>query len=48
MKSGKVVTNPGKLNPDILRPEGDNDPEIPMLAIRSNGKLAVLIANIVK
>ena len=47
MKNGKVVTNPGKLNPDILRPEGDIDPEIPMLAIRSNGKLAVLIANIV-
>ena len=47
MKDGKVVTNPGKLNPDILRPEGDIDPEIPMLAIRSNGKLAVLIANIV-
>lgn len=47
MKNGTVVTNPGKLNPDILRPEGDIDPEIPMLAIRSEGKLRVLIANIV-
>ena len=47
MKNGKVVTNPGKLNPDILRPEGEIDPEIPMLAIRTEGKLRVLIANIV-
>ena len=47
MKNGTVVTNPGKLNPDILRPEGDIDPEIPMLAIRSEGKLCVLVANIV-
>ncbi len=47
MKNGTVLTNPGKLNPDILRPEGDIDPEIPLLAIRSNGKYVVAIANIV-
>lgn len=46
MKDGKVMTNPGKLNPDILRPEGDIDPEIPVLAIRSNGRNMVVIANI--
>ena len=37
MKNGRVMTNPGKLNPDILRPEGEIDPEIPMLGIRENG-----------
>lgn len=47
MNNGKVVTNPGKLNPEILRPEGEIDPEIPMFAIRSNGKLSVLVASIV-
>ncbi|MBE6367035.1 MAG: hypothetical protein E7052_03890 [Lentisphaerae bacterium] len=47
MKSGGVVTNPGKFNPDILRPEGTVDPEIPMFGIKRNGKLALLFANIV-
>ena len=47
MKSGGVVTNPGKLNPDILRPEGTVDPEIPMVGIKRNGKLALLFANMV-
>ena len=47
MKNGRVMTNPGKLNPDILRPEGEIDPEIPTLGIRENGKLKVLICNIV-
>ncbi len=47
MKDGTVVTNPGKLNPDIRTSEGDIDPEIPLLAIRQNGKIKVLLANIV-
>ena len=47
MKSGGVVTNPGKFNPDILRPEGTVDPEIPLIGVKRNGKLALLIANIV-
>lgn len=47
MKSGQVVTNPGKMNPDILTSEGDIDPEIPIIAIRQNGKIKVLLANIV-
>ena len=47
MKSGGVVTNPGKFNPDILRPEGTIDPEIPMVGIKRNGKLALLFANMV-
>ena len=47
MKSGGVVTNPGKFNPDILRPEGTVDAEIPLIGIKRNGKLALLFANIV-
>ena len=47
MKNGHVVTNPGKLNPDILRPEGEIDPEIPLLAIRTGKGLEVLISSCV-
>ncbi len=47
MKDGSVVTNPGKLNPNIRTSEGDIDPEIPMMAIRQNGKIKFLCANIV-
>lgn len=47
MKDGTVVTNPGKLNPDIRTSEGDIDPEIPMLAISRNGQIKVLLLNIV-
>lgn len=47
MKDGRVVTNPGKGNPDIVRPEGDIDPEIPFFAIRENGDLAVIVSSIV-
>jgi len=47
MKDGTVVTNPGKLNPNIDRPEGKADYEIPLIGIKRDGKLKVLIANIV-
>ena len=47
MKDGTVVTNPGKLNPDILRPEGEVDPQIPMLAVRDESGLKLLITSIV-
>ena len=47
MKDGTVLTNPGKLNPGIVRPEGEIDPEIPLCALKVNGKIKVLIANIV-
>ena len=34
MKSGKVVTNPGKLNPDIVKPDGDFDRTISAIAVK--------------
>ncbi len=46
MKDGTVMTNPGKLNPEIDRPEGQVDPEIPLLGIKHKGRLQVLLANI--
>lgn len=46
MKNGAVVTNPGMMNPDIVRPEGDVDREIAVLAFRRNGRIAGVIANI--
>ena len=46
MKNGKVLTNPGKLNPDIDHPEGPIDPEIPVMAIKQDGKIVFLMANI--
>ena len=47
MKNGEVITNPGKLNPDIDRCEGEIDPQIPLIAFKCNGKIKALIANIV-
>lgn len=47
MKDGRVVTNPGKLNPNIARPEGDIDPEIPMIAIRTSAGIKVLFTSMV-
>ena len=47
MKDGSVVTNPGKLNPDILRPEGEIDPQIPLLAIKNDEGMQLLICSIV-
>lgn len=47
MKDGRVVTNPGKLNPDIARPEGEIDPEIPIFAIYRDGVPFVVVPSIV-
>ena len=46
MKSGGVLTNPGKCNPDIEGPEGKTDPLIPILAVKRGGKYIALIVNI--
>lgn len=47
MKNGKVVTNPGKLNPEIVKPEGPVDRDIGVLAVEQNGRTVAVIANIV-
>ncbi len=47
MADGNVVTNPGKLNPYIVAPEGAEDADIPLAALSVDGKVKVLLANIV-
>lgn len=46
MKDGRVVTNPGKLNPDIVRPEGPVDREIGLLTVEQDGMPRAILANI--
>jgi len=47
MKDGTILTNPGKLNPEIEHSEGTTDPEIPILGIKDNaGNWQVILANI--
>jgi hypothetical protein len=46
MKDGTVSTNPGKLNPNIDRPEGPVDDEISVLAVKQDGRIAGIICNI--
>ena len=46
MKDGSVQTNPGKLNPNIDRPEGPVDDEFSVLAIKQDGRIVGLITNL--
>lgn len=46
MKDGTVMTNPGILNPDIVRPEGPIDPEITVMRIDDeNGNPLGIVSN---
>ncbi len=45
MKDGTVVTNPAKCSKDVVRPEGEIDPEIPLILL-DNGKNKLLLASI--
>lgn len=42
MKDGTVRTNPGKNNPDVVRPAGEIDPRVTVLRFGSNRILAVI------
>jgi hypothetical protein len=46
MKDGSVGWNPGKLNPNIVRPAGPIDPDIPVLYFESRNELKPLAAYI--
>lgn len=46
IKDGSVMMNPGYQNPDILRPSGPTDPQIPMLLLEStSGEPLAVVAN---
>ncbi len=47
MTDGTVVTNPGKMNPNIVEPEGPVDDEVSILAIKQSDRIVALVANIV-
>lgn len=47
MTNGGVVTNPGKKNPRIVRPEGPVDREISVVVFRHGRRLAGLLVNLV-
>lgn len=46
MKNGKVVTNPGKCNPDIVKPDGDYDRTISAVAVKQEGRIAAILVNL--
>ena len=47
MNNGRVQTNPGKRNPDIVKPEGTVDREIGVLAVQQDKRTVGIMANIV-
>ncbi len=47
MQGGGVMTNPGKGNPRIVKPEGPVDREIGILAVEQEGRIVAVVANIV-
>ncbi len=42
MKDGTVVTNPPKCSVDVVRPEGEIDPEIPLVLLENNSTKLLL------
>lgn len=46
MKDGSVKTHPGKMNPDIIEPEGPMDPDVAVIAAEDlDGKLLGCVVN---
>jgi hypothetical protein len=46
MKNGKVLTNPGKLNPNVERPEGTVNPDIGILSVYQDNRISAIIAHL--
>ena len=46
MKNGTVVTNPGRNNPDVVKPESEFDRTVSVLAVRQEGRLAAVMVNL--
>ena len=46
MKSGAVVTNPTRCNPDIVGPETDFDKHIRILAVKQEGRISAVLVNL--
>lgn len=46
MKNGKVVTNPGRFNPDIVAPESEFDHTVSVLAVKQEGRISALMVNL--
>ena len=43
MKDGTLKTNPGQANPNVLRPAGPTDPQIPMLMVESLAGMPIAV-----
>ncbi len=46
MKNGKIVTNPGKLNPDVVGPESEFDRTVSVLAVKQEGRICAMLVNL--
>ncbi|MDD3115913.1 MAG: hypothetical protein PHR12_04480 [Victivallaceae bacterium] len=46
MENGNVLTNPGKLNPNIVKPEGEVNPEIGVMTLEQDGRISAIITHI--
>ncbi len=46
MKNGKVLTNPGKLNPNIERPEGPVNPEIGIMTVHQDNRISAIVVHL--
>lgn len=45
-KNGTVRTNPGRNNPEVIRPESEPDRSFNLLAVRQEGRLTALFVNL--
>ena len=46
MKNGKVLTNPGKLNPNVERPEGSVNSDIGIMSVYQDNRISAVIVHL--